>query len=192
MRKIDENKRQAIIKAVFQITSAEGITNLSISKIAKQVGVSKATMYVYYADKTDMLGQIFLNVKHLMDDGLEDGLTKDLPFKQRVKNALTHFANRFTEYPYEANFMQAILDNPDLVDTAVIEQSLQMVKPLNDLFAEGVAQHYWSTDDMEILVSILFSPIEYLTATYFHQGKPVPAAKLTELIDILISNNVVE
>lgn len=191
MRKIDETKRAAITKAVFQITYDEGITNLSIAKIARKVGVSKATMYVYYADKTDMLSKIFLEVKGLMDEGLDQLLAKDLPFDQRVKSALIHFADKFVAYPYEANFMRAITDNPSLVKAGVIEQSMLMVQSLMDLFDEGVTNGYWVTDDLEILVALIFSPIQDLTETYFKKGQSVPKQKLTQMIDILISSNVV-
>lgn len=192
MRKIDEAKRDSITKAVFQITYDEGITNLSISKIARKVGVSKATMYVYYDDKTDMLSKIFLDVKRLMDEGLDEKLAGNISFKRRVKLALEHFADNFVKYPYEANFMRAILANPALVHEGVIEQSQQMIKPLYDLFTEGVENNYWVTDDMEILVSIMFAPIQQITESYFQQGKVVSQEKLVELIDILINNDVVE
>lgn len=192
MRKIDEAKRDSITKAVFQITYDEGITNLSIAKIARQVGVSKATMYVYYDDKTDMLSKIFLGVKQLMDAGLDDKLRVDLGFRQRAKGAIEHFATSFVKYPYEANFMRAIMANPDLVAPGIIEQSQQMVKPLYDLFTEGVKHKYWITDDIEILTSILFAPIEQFTEMYFRKGQPVPQDKLMQLIEILIENNVVD
>lgn len=192
MRKIDETKRDAIVKAVFQITFDESITNLSIAKIAKKVGVSKATMYVYYDDKTDMLSKIFLNVKQLMDDGLDKKLSVDATFKQRVRLAVEHFANKFIEYPYEANFMWSILANPKLVNDGVVEKSQQMVKSLYDLFAEGVENDYWITNDMEILVSIMFSPIKQITETYFRKEQSVPQDKMKELIDILIKTDVVE
>lgn len=193
MRKIDESKKQAITKAVFQITYDEGITNLSIAKIARKVGVSKATMYVYYTDKTDMLSKIFLEVKQLMDAGLNELISDHtVSFKQRAHNALSHFADSFVKYPYEANFMRAILANPGLVNEGVIEQSQKMVQTLYDLFTEGVEKNYWITDDIEILVAIIFSPIQDFTENYFRQGQQVPQAKLTALINILISNNVVE
>jgi AcrR family transcriptional regulator len=192
MRKINEAKRQSIVQAVYQITYDEGITNLSIAKIAKKVGVSKATMYVYYDDKTDMLGKIFLEVKRLMDDGLLEAIPSDLSFKQRVKNVLTHFANKFIEYPYEANFMRAIQANPDLVDKNVIEQSEKMAKPIDDLLHEGIENHYWISDDPLILTSLAFAPIVQLVENLFKSGQSIPKEKITEMIDIMGDLYVVE
>ena len=133
-----------------------------------------------------------MNVKQLMDDGLDKKLSVDATFKQRVRLAVEHFANKFIEYPYEANFMWAILANPKLVNDGVVEKSQQMVKSLYDLFAEGVENDYWITNDMEILVSIMFSPIKQITETYFRKEQSVPQDKMKELIDILIKTDVVE
>jgi len=74
----------------------------------------------------------------------------------------------------------------------VIEQSQKMVQSLYDLFNEGVENGYWITNDMEILIAILFSPVVEFIESYFKRGQSVPKEKLTELIDILIRTNVVE
>ena len=39
MRKIDENKKEAITQAVFQLTKEVGLVGLSIAKVAKIAGV---------------------------------------------------------------------------------------------------------------------------------------------------------
>ncbi|EUJ29992.1 TetR/AcrR family transcriptional regulator [Listeria grayi] len=65
MRIKDEAKVTAISQAVFQITKQEGLNNASISKIAKLAGVSPATVYIYYQDKSDMLSKIYLTSKRI-------------------------------------------------------------------------------------------------------------------------------
>ena len=71
MRKIDEGKKERVKQAVFEITRDEGIAALSFGKIAKCAHVSSGTPYVYYKDKTEMLGKIYLEVKELIDKGLK-------------------------------------------------------------------------------------------------------------------------
>ena len=72
MRKIDENKKEAITQAVFQLTKEVGLVGLSIAKVAKIAGVSPATIYVYYKDKADMLSQILIGVKDILDEGQKE------------------------------------------------------------------------------------------------------------------------
>lgn len=192
MRKIDETKREQIIKSVFKITYEDGIANLSIGKIGKAVGVSKATIYIYFDNKTDMLGKIYLDVKDLMDDGLVKLLDKNISYRDRVGNVLKHFAQKFIDHPLEANFMRSIQNNPTLVDKEVIEESEKMAEPLYNLVCEGINNHYLITDDTEILVSLLFAPIVNYIEFYIRKEQLVPKEKLEELIKILVDECVVE
>ena len=55
----DENKQQRIKDAVVSLILREGIDGASVSKIAREAGVSAATIYVYYNSKEDMLSEVF-------------------------------------------------------------------------------------------------------------------------------------
>ncbi len=111
MRKIDENKKRAITQAVFELTETVGLVGLSIAKVAKLAGVSPATIYVYYADKSDMLAQILIGVKDILDDGQEALiLSVDDPIEQ-LKKLLAHLIEKWTTYPKHALFMRAALEN---------------------------------------------------------------------------------
>ena len=59
MRIKDENKQQRIKDAVVSLILREGINGASVSKIAREAGVSAATIYVYYNSKEDMLAEVF-------------------------------------------------------------------------------------------------------------------------------------
>ena len=50
----DDNKKNAITKAVISLSNEIGFSNVSMSKIAKRAGVSSSTLYVYYENKDDM------------------------------------------------------------------------------------------------------------------------------------------
>ena len=59
MRIRDEEKQQRIKEAMVSLILREGIDGTSVSKIAKEAGVSPATIYVYYDSKEDMLADVF-------------------------------------------------------------------------------------------------------------------------------------
>lgn len=64
MRVKDENKQQRIKEAMISLILRDGIDGTSISKIAKEAGVSAATIYVYYENKEEMLAEIFREYAH--------------------------------------------------------------------------------------------------------------------------------
>ena len=59
MRNKDLDKQNRIKEAMIQLILRDGIDGISMSKIAKEAGVSPATIYVYYESKEDMLSEVF-------------------------------------------------------------------------------------------------------------------------------------
>ncbi len=59
MRTRDENKQQRIKEAMVRLILREGIEGTSVSKIAREAGVSPATIYVYYDSKEEMMAEVF-------------------------------------------------------------------------------------------------------------------------------------
>ena len=59
MRSKDQEKQQRIKEAMVNLFLREGIDGTSISKIAREAGVSPATIYIYYASKEEMLAEVF-------------------------------------------------------------------------------------------------------------------------------------
>lgn len=59
MRLRDEDKQRRIKEAMVNLILREGIDGTSMSKIAKEAGVSAATIYVYYESKEEMLAEVF-------------------------------------------------------------------------------------------------------------------------------------
>ena len=57
MRTKDQDKQQRIKDAVVHLILREGIDGMSISKIAREAGISPATIYVYYGSKEEMLSE---------------------------------------------------------------------------------------------------------------------------------------
>ena len=64
MRLKDEDKQRRIKEAMVNLILQEGIDGTSVSKIAKEAGVSAATIYVYYDSKEAMLAEVFREYAH--------------------------------------------------------------------------------------------------------------------------------
>jgi len=64
MRLKDEDKQQRIKEALVRLILREGIDGTSVSKIAREAGVSPATIYVYYDNKEAMLAEAFREYAH--------------------------------------------------------------------------------------------------------------------------------
>ena len=56
--KTNENVRQKILDAAIGLFVAEGYGNVSMRKIARKIGYTPTTIYLYFDDKADLLNQI--------------------------------------------------------------------------------------------------------------------------------------
>ena len=66
MRIKDESKQQRIKEAMVRLILREGIDGTSVSKIAREAGVSPATIYVYYDSKEEMLAEVFRRTAQML------------------------------------------------------------------------------------------------------------------------------
>lgn len=186
MRIRDEKKKTAITQAVYDIVRTEGLSNLSIGKIAKAAGVSPATVYIYYVDKTDMLSKIYLEVKVIMDTGLAEQLIPSMDVKTKVATAIRHFAERALENPLEANFMMAVQANPDAVSAEALATADNLAQPVKDLFVEAIASKTLRSEDPAINVAFFAGPMSYYLQQQAMLGVPVTGAD----IEIVINNSI--
>lgn len=184
MRKVDESKKELIKQVVFQIVFDEGLSALSFSKIAKRAGVSSGTPYVYFADKTDMLSQLYIEVKQLMDSELKADIDAGGTYEEKLYNAVDHFATRFVQHPLEARYSQAIQTSPELVSPDAINQGVFLTQPLQELLEEGRDAGAFKDDNLDHVTATLFAPWSWLIDQQQTHHKPVELAGLRQLIRI--------
>jgi AcrR family transcriptional regulator len=187
MRTRDKNKEQAIVQAVYETTLKEGLANLSMGKIAKRAGVSSATAYVYYEDKTDMLSKIYLQVKDIMDSGLAEKMNTTDDLKEQTAIMMRHFAHRSLEHPLEANFMMAVQANPDMVSPYAIEQSMLMATPVTQLFERSLTSGMLRETDMDMVVAFFSAPMNYFIEQRFTKNQPVTDDEIEKIIKMSLA-----
>ncbi|WP_125605903.1 TetR/AcrR family transcriptional regulator [Lapidilactobacillus bayanensis] len=136
MRKIDENKRKQIQEAVYDLTQSDGLVGLSMGKVAKLAGVSPATIYIYYNDKEDMLSRMYEQVKDLFDAGITAEIDAAPTLVDKIRAAEWHFIKKFRQFPKQAVFMNAILNNESLVDQKAKHYADEMAEPVSQLFSQ--------------------------------------------------------
>lgn len=116
MRKKDDEKQKSIKEAVIKLILKEGFHGTSISKIAKEAGVSPATVYIYYENKEVMLQDIYREYAEDIFDYLLDKLNncsngeqiieilvKEYYFYIKENSEIFHFVDQFASCPALAN-----------------------------------------------------------------------------------------
>ena len=102
--KID--KRILIMDTTLKLLSEHGFHGTPISLIAQSAGVGAGTIYRYFANKEELINELFKEIKRniikaMLTDYLEEGTYKER-FKHLWKNML-HF---FMDHPKEFQFIE--------------------------------------------------------------------------------------
>ena len=116
MRRKDDVKEKSIKEAVIKLILKEGFHGTSISKIAKEAGVSPATVYIYYENKEVMLRDIYIEYsEEIMDyllsklnnntDGLQivEILVREYYTYIQENDEIFHFVDQFSNCPALSN-----------------------------------------------------------------------------------------
>ena len=84
MRTKDDEKEAALFEATVKLVNEIGFASSSVSKIAREAGVSPATIYVYYKNKEDLLVSTYIAIK--LD--LSKALLRDFNDRRPIRDIL--------------------------------------------------------------------------------------------------------
>ena len=86
MRTRDDEKKAALFEATVKLVNEIGFVSSSVSKIAKEAGVSPATLYVYYKNKEDLLVSTYVDIKMNMSRALLEDFDESLPIRDILRH----------------------------------------------------------------------------------------------------------
>jgi AcrR family transcriptional regulator len=94
----DNSSRQRILAATAEVLGRNGMTKLSLSEVALQAGVSRPTLYRYFADKRELLDAFVVWERQYYERAVADA-TADLPPCERLDAALRVIVEYQQSYP---------------------------------------------------------------------------------------------
>ncbi|PKM77961.1 MAG: TetR/AcrR family transcriptional regulator [Firmicutes bacterium HGW-Firmicutes-15] len=181
MRRKDDNKQQNIKQAVIKLILAEGFHGASISKIAKEAGVSPATVYVYYDSKDSMLNDIYREYYEEVYTYLYSRVRTDMSGEQFIESLVRAYYTYIIEYGEEFYFVEQFSSCPALVNGCkVIEGKSKITLIFDDLKARQIIKDV----DNATITAILFNPVKSIAVRY-HNRKDAADPMLDDLIRMI-------
>lgn len=92
--------RKNISMAAEQLFLKKGIENTSMNDIAKASGYSKATLYVYFKNKEELIGVLVLESMQKLHDYINSALKQSNDTKERYKKICHALVTYQEEYPF--------------------------------------------------------------------------------------------
>jgi AcrR family transcriptional regulator len=106
----DNSTRHRILAATSEVLSRNGQTKLSLSDVAQQAGVSRPTLYRWFASKEDLLDAFSVYERHLFDSGISRATAGE-----RGTDRLDAALRFIVEYQHSYSGVRAIDIEPEVV-----------------------------------------------------------------------------
>ena len=157
MRRKDDEKEKSIKEAVIKLILEQGFHGTSISKIAKEAGVSPATVYIYYENKEVMLRDIYIEYSEEILDYLLSKLYNEMDGYQLIEMLTRSYYTYIQEHGEIFHFVDQFSSCPALASQCSEQKN---INNLNLLFEEMKKKRVIKNFRNDNLIAIIFYPIK--------------------------------
>ncbi|MDY8136028.1 TetR/AcrR family transcriptional regulator [Aquimarina sp. 2201CG5-10] len=165
MRVKDETKRLAIIDHTLAIVFEKGFAGIKMADLAKRIGISVSTLYVYYKNKEDLIVSIATELIEQGSKRSSKSITNDLPFKLKLKTMWLYWIDFSVNHNKEMSFIMQVKQSPyyDKVPEGVKETKNRLGKELLELGkSEGLIKNINNEILESIIGAVLFETVNLI------------------------------
>jgi len=161
MRTKDDLKEAALFEATVKLVNEIGFASSSVSKIAREAGVSPATIYVYYKNKEDLLVSTYVQIKLDLSKALLTDFNDRLPIRDIFRNVWFNMFEYISNNLEYFKFIEQFSNSPysSLVNREEVEQYFD---PLSRVMQTGIEQKIIKNVHPDILKAFMYYPISVL------------------------------
>ena len=182
MRKRDDAKHDAIVEAAIHLINEDGFSETSISKIAKTVGVSPATIYIYFENKQDLLNKLYLVVKQELSHAVRLKHDPKKSWEQNFKETHAYLVSYVQTHGNRFRFMEQCASNPMLTD-ATREAGMRLFQESMLFFEQGIENGVFKSMNHDLVAAVIFAPIMQAAQSAAARGHELDRETITLLSD---------
>ena len=181
MRKKDDEKQKRIKNAVMHLILEQGFAGTSISKIAREAGVSPATAYIYYENKEEMLKDIYIEYSEDVFGYLAQRTQPEMSAAELIDTLIASYYNYIQENREIFSFVEQFSQCPALACQCSGRSNICQLLSMIDLYKQrGQIRNYSD----ESIAAVLFSPVKSL-AMDNHISEEIRRARLREVAALI-------
>jgi AcrR family transcriptional regulator len=182
---IRDFRRDQVIDVARRLFGERGTTEVSMDEIAAEAGVARSTVYVYFANRDELLGAC---LKRMLDQLLEriaGDWERDTEPRARLRILIEGMFERLDDNP--AFFRLALIgQGSPAVGSELALIGLEVAGMLQGLYLEGLSTGLFRSMDPDRAISLIGQQIYGAMSVRAGEQFPVPraeaAAEVTEFV----------
>ncbi|TDV13835.1 TetR/AcrR family transcriptional regulator [Paraburkholderia caballeronis] len=112
-----DDKRNAILAAAARVIAEQG-GSATTARIAKEARVAEGTLFTYFANKDDLLNQLYLDLKSGLRDVMLHGYPLNAPLRERAHHAWNAYVDWGISRPAERRAMARLTLSERITDAS--------------------------------------------------------------------------
>ncbi|MFH6936754.1 TetR/AcrR family transcriptional regulator [Flavobacterium sp. YO12] len=169
MRTRDSNKEELVKQKTIEMIVKYGIEGFAMNRLAKECGISVATLYIYYADKEDLIKKIGIEMGTFFFKSSLKDFTPDMPFAVGLAKQWENRSS-FMMNNTDKLVCWEILQNSNYGDF-IVNESLMELKEIMTKFLNGAIERKEIVPvSKEVFWSIAYGPL-YNLLRFHEKGK---------------------
>ncbi|MGQ7946921.1 TetR/AcrR family transcriptional regulator [Flavobacterium sp. WC2509] len=169
MRTRDSNKEEIVKQKAIELLVEKGIEGFSMNRLAKESGVSVATLYIYYSDKDDLIKKIGIEIGHSFFSEMGKDFSPTMPFKEGLRKQWENRSRFALKHPLNVACWE-LLSHSSYRDF-ILEESLSDFKIImGSFFKNAIDKKELIPVSVEVFWSIAYGPL-YSLLRFENEGK---------------------
>ena len=185
---IRDFRRDQIIETSRRLFGERGTTEVSMDEIATQAGVARSTVYVYFANRDELLRACLQSMYDAMLGTIAVITEDDATPPERLRAILLGVLGRIDESPAFFRLAMATQSTAGAagsvgVGSALMMIGLDMIRLLDDIVARGIGEGLFRADlDTDRAVVLIGQQIYGVLSVRAGEPEPVPVAQAADEI----------
>ena len=185
---IRDFRRDQIMDTARRLFGERGTTDVSMDEIAAEAGVARSTLYVYFANRDELLRACVQSMYDRMQDTVDLVLAGRASPQDRLWGLILGLLERIDESPAFFRLAMATqatgaAEGSEAVGGALMLIGLDMIRVLEDLVVAGIATGDFRSDlDPERAIVLVGQQIYGALSVRAGEPEPIPTARAADEI----------
>jgi TetR/AcrR family fatty acid metabolism transcriptional regulator len=183
---IRDFRRDQVVNVARRLFGERGTTEVSMDDIAAEAGVARSTVYVYFANRDELLRACLKGMHDQLLEDIASSWANDDEPGRRLERLIEGLLNRIDDDP--GFFRLAIVTQGTLVQggeavgTELALISLNIARLIQDLYVDGVAAGIFRGIDPDEAVDLIGQQVYGAMAVRAGNPVPMPAPEIAARI----------
>ena len=169
MRTRDPNKEEIVKQKAIEMLVKLGIEGFGMNRLAKECGVSVATLYIYYTDKEDLIKKIGIGIGQDFFNEMTKDFSPEMPFKEGLRKQWENRARHTIKYPLHVACWE-LLNHSSYRDSIIKESILDFKSVMSAFLTNAIEKKELVCMSKEAFWSIAYGPL-YTLLRFHNEGK---------------------